>query len=185
MNFKSTPMFYAGVLFRSRLEADWAATLGNLGIAWEYEPRMVTLPSGEAYLPDFWLPEIGTWIEVKGDGVPRIEKAREWATEVVCKCRDQCTCAWFGGEIVLIGHPALRASDRRFGACHWSDARYSAVFAFCVHCERYSWLRPRFSFRCRQCKVLDPWSLVMSGTCEMEFRHADRLMDFGWPREAS
>jgi len=35
---KAHPTEYAGVLFRSRLEARWAAFLDLLGWAWEYEP---------------------------------------------------------------------------------------------------------------------------------------------------
>lgn len=37
-----------------------------LAIAWQYEPEGFELPSGR-YLPDFLLPEIGCWLEVKGD----------------------------------------------------------------------------------------------------------------------
>lgn len=183
--------WYGGTQFRSALESDWAATLHGLGIEWEYEPKLIDLPSGQLYLPDFWLPEIGTWIEAKGDGIPRSEKARELAEMVRCHHRDQaeCTCKWFGGQIVLLGHPATRQNDLRHGALHWDDARYSAVLARCGHCERWCWIRPRISVRCRNCKVLDPMAMEMHGTGEMEFRHSDRLstaevMDIGgaWAR---
>lgn len=42
------PTMYAGIQFRSRLEATWAAMFDNLGIRWEYEP--VDL---DGYIPDF------------------------------------------------------------------------------------------------------------------------------------
>lgn len=175
MNETAHATLYSMVQFRSRLEADWAASLHALNIEWKYEPRLVTLPSGEHYLPDFWLPQIGTWIEVKGDGVPRTEKAREFADLVLCTCQERCTCQWFGGQIVLIGHPALRTEGLRFGALYWEDARYASVLALCHHCDGHSWLRPRISLRCRNCGVLDPRALTMSGTAELEFRHADRI----------
>ena len=54
------------MLFRSTLEADWAATLDSLSIGWQYEPEGVQLPSGELHRPDFYLPGIATWLEVKG-----------------------------------------------------------------------------------------------------------------------
>lgn len=58
---------YAGHRFRSRLEARWAVFLDYLGMPWEYEPQGYLIgPEKRAYLPDFYLPKIGTWIEVKG-----------------------------------------------------------------------------------------------------------------------
>ena len=76
-SIEAKPATYHGVVFRSTLEANWAATLDQFGIVWEYEPEVFTLPSGTTYIPDFRLPELGTWLEVKGPTVPRIEKAVE------------------------------------------------------------------------------------------------------------
>lgn len=59
---------YKGYHFRSRLEARWAVVLDHMNYAWEYEPEGFELSSGR-YLPDFWLPEVETWVEVKG-GAP-------------------------------------------------------------------------------------------------------------------
>lgn len=56
---------YAGCRFRSRLEARWAVFFDHLQIEWEYEPQGYESESGR-YLPDFWLPELHTWVEVKG-----------------------------------------------------------------------------------------------------------------------
>lgn len=56
---------YAGCRFRSRLEARWAVFFDTLGIAWQYEPQGYELPSGR-YLPDFFLPSINSWYEIKG-----------------------------------------------------------------------------------------------------------------------
>ncbi|WP_318209438.1 MULTISPECIES: hypothetical protein [unclassified Streptomyces] len=69
----AVPTVYGNTMFRSRLEADWAATLDVNGIAWQYEPETISLEPGALYLPDFWLPDLGTWIEVKGPGIPRTE----------------------------------------------------------------------------------------------------------------
>ncbi len=71
---------YAGCHFRSRLEARWAVFYDHAGIPWEYEPQgfewlddEIESPWGDQqkikagrYLPDFWLPSIETWFEVKG-----------------------------------------------------------------------------------------------------------------------
>lgn len=76
---QAVPKRYAQTLFRSTLEADWAATLDSLKIAWEYEPEAIQLPSGDHYRPDFYLPECATWLEVKGPHDERIGKTRELA----------------------------------------------------------------------------------------------------------
>lgn len=67
---------YAGCRFRSRLEARWAVAFDHMGIKWEYEPQCfevtdrLNLLGGMdqtwGYLPDFWLPELELWVEVKG-----------------------------------------------------------------------------------------------------------------------
>lgn len=66
---------YAGCRFRSRLEARWAVFFDALGIRWEYEPEgvvcshRITAPHLDKtfpYLPDFRLPDLGLWVEVKG-----------------------------------------------------------------------------------------------------------------------
>lgn len=56
---------YAGCRFRSRLEARWAVFFDQVGISWQYEPQGFVV-DGRAYLPDFLLPDCGTWVEVKG-----------------------------------------------------------------------------------------------------------------------
>jgi hypothetical protein len=55
---------YAGCRFRSRLEARWAVFFDFLNIKWEYEKEGFELPSGR-YLPDFWLPMLNCWLEIK------------------------------------------------------------------------------------------------------------------------
>lgn len=60
---------YAGHHFRSRLEARWAVFFDKLAIAWQYESQGYHVgPPGatEPYLPDFRLPDLGVWVEVKG-----------------------------------------------------------------------------------------------------------------------
>ena len=56
---------YKGYRFRSRLEARWAVFFDELGVAYEYELEGFSLPSGKSYLPDFYLPDIGVFVEVK------------------------------------------------------------------------------------------------------------------------
>lgn len=62
---KSIPTKYNGTKFKSKLEASWAKWLDEKHIVWCYETEGFDL-YGDWYLPDFWLPEIRTIIEVKG-----------------------------------------------------------------------------------------------------------------------
>lgn len=57
---------YAGRRFRSRLEARWAVLFDHLEIRWQYEPQGFTI-DGTNYLPDFYLPGLCVWAEVKGN----------------------------------------------------------------------------------------------------------------------
>lgn len=66
MTIKAIETLYKGYKFRSRLEARWAVFFDALGVEWEYEPEGYILSTGEHYLPDFWLPDTGVWVEVKG-----------------------------------------------------------------------------------------------------------------------
>jgi len=73
------PTFYRGILYRSRTEARWAVFFRTLRIEYHYEIEGTALGIGKLkYLPDFWLPEQGIWIEVKPkDPLPiEIRKAR-------------------------------------------------------------------------------------------------------------
>lgn len=72
---------YKGYAFRSRLEARWAVFFDHLKIKWEYEPEGFDLGNGLRYLPDFWLPDLGLWVEVK-PGEPD-DAAREKAVRLV------------------------------------------------------------------------------------------------------
>ena len=56
---------YKGYRFRSRLEARWAVFFDKLGIKYEYEKEGFDLGEHGRYLPDFWLPKMGIWCEVK------------------------------------------------------------------------------------------------------------------------
>jgi hypothetical protein len=69
---------YNGYRFRSRLEARWAVYFDADGIKWDYEVEGFQLRSG-LYLPDFWLPQVKMYAEVKpAEFFPHeLQKARE------------------------------------------------------------------------------------------------------------
>lgn len=74
---KAIETTYDGFRFRSRLEARWAIAFDELGLHFEYEPEGLKVPirfrtqwypraAVLRYLPDFYLPDLGLWAEVKG-----------------------------------------------------------------------------------------------------------------------
>ena len=60
---KAIETAYNGCRFRSRSEARWAIFFDTLGIQYQYEKEGYDF-DGIRYLPDFWLPDYGCWIEV-------------------------------------------------------------------------------------------------------------------------
>jgi hypothetical protein len=56
--------------FAHEAERECARLLDFYGIRWEYEPRTFTLATDddgrtrEAFTPDFWLPDLGCYVEV-------------------------------------------------------------------------------------------------------------------------
>jgi hypothetical protein len=55
---------YNGFRFRSRMEARWAVFMDALSVPFHYEPEAYDL-DGLFYLPDFYLPVQGVFMEVK------------------------------------------------------------------------------------------------------------------------
>ncbi len=82
MTIKAIETRYAGCRFRSRLEARWAVFFDTLGVRWEYEPEGLLFDDGTRYLPDFRLPDLRIWFEVKGDPWPIDPKWRRLHDEL-------------------------------------------------------------------------------------------------------
>jgi hypothetical protein len=56
---------------RSSWEVRFAKHLDASGLTWSYEPTTLRLSTGRRYLPDFWVEEWGTYVEIKGWANPR------------------------------------------------------------------------------------------------------------------
>ena len=85
--------FFNARHYRSRLEARYAVLLHACGLTYQYEREGFDLPP-RRYLPDFWLPTLGMWLEVKGWSPSTLEKdlcqclADETQRRVVMACGD-------------------------------------------------------------------------------------------------
>lgn len=91
---KAIETVYNGYRFRSRLEARWAVFFDTLGIAYQYEPEGFDLGNGIWYLPDFWLPRQGCWIEIKGNSPTKTEDEKASA---LAKGTQHTVFIFFGG----------------------------------------------------------------------------------------
>jgi hypothetical protein len=76
MKIKSIPTIYKGTEFKSKLEASYAQTFDLWRIKWIYEVEGYQI-NDLWYLPDFWLPEMKTFFEVKGPFVSGEQKTEE------------------------------------------------------------------------------------------------------------
>ena len=63
---------YNGFRFRSRLEARWAVFFDMIGLKYEYEVEGFEM-NGIRYLPDFYIPSLDRWFEIKGKPLSEYE----------------------------------------------------------------------------------------------------------------
>jgi hypothetical protein len=128
---KAIETSYKGYRFRSRLEARWAVYFDALGIDWEYEKEGYDL-EGVYYLPDFWLPQVHMWAEVKAEQFtePEIRKALLLSDHTGCSV------------LKLIGPPDCRA----YAVVDYEheDHNWDYVITNCVLSERRFWSGPGF-----------------------------------------
>lgn len=75
---KREKLLYNNMYFRSNWEILVVKYLELNNIKWEYEPKYFDIDNSTSYTPDFYLPEIDKWLEVKGywheDAIIKFEK---------------------------------------------------------------------------------------------------------------
>ena len=79
MTIKAIETEYKGYKFRSRLEARWAVFFDAMNWTWEYETEGFKMEyKGEIihYLPDFWLPGMQIFVEVKGPALNAADRLK-------------------------------------------------------------------------------------------------------------
>ncbi len=102
MVIQAIPTTFRGIQYRSILESDWAQWLYERGFNTQYEKRKFKLERGIWYLPDFYIPEIKTFIEVKGGNMDRVHKPYQLTQEL----KRECPETWpDGGTMLLLVGP--------------------------------------------------------------------------------
>lgn len=107
MDIKPIETRYKGYRMRSRVEARWAVFFDALGIQWEYEKEGFDLGEAGWYLPDFWLPEINAWVEIKGS------KASDKDAEK-CMALKKCIGGWGSVDAILLGGAVASGAIKMF-----------------------------------------------------------------------
>lgn len=107
---------YAGVEYRSRVEATWAVFFDLMGIAHQYEIEGFAVGAG-GYLPDFWLPGLPAFVEVNGQEPTQEERAKCEALAIGTGC----------DVLIAVGKPEDRFGLLWFDASGQREGRY--VFA--------------------------------------------------------
>ena len=103
-NIRAIETAYRGYRFRSRMEARFAVLFDAAGIAWQYEHQGVNL-DGVRYLPDFYLPELKTYVEVKPT-----KEAAEQAAPLLGALMQASGC----DGLFAIGSPTIEPPDNFF-----------------------------------------------------------------------
>jgi hypothetical protein len=97
---KAIDTIYRGYRFRSRLEARWAVFMDAINVRFEYEGEGFAF-DGVAYLPDFFLPDMNCFLEIKPTD-PSEEEARK--AELLCEHTGK-------NVYILVGQPSCPCHD--------------------------------------------------------------------------
>jgi hypothetical protein len=156
MTIKPIETNYNGYRFRSRLEARWAVFFDALEIRYTYEPQGFNL-NGILYLPDFYLPTLNTWLEVK----PTIDlSARD--CEAVARFADALIGANEAEFYVLCGEPGIYPPLPTRPDSSWEPS-YDAIGGFQFKAGA---LRPPYHWtHCPLCLRID-LAYSWSGYCD-------------------
>ena len=134
---KAIPTTYKGIQFRSKLEAKYARAFDKLGIVWIYEGGGFLFDDGTAYCPDFYMPDMDTYFEVKGVLDDKsIHKIRSLVDD---------------GERIFVGDPngRIHSGNSIGGRSH--DGR----IAKCSYCGNVFFLDELSSWECTCCGKWD------------------------------
>lgn len=148
---------YNGFNFRSRTEARWAVYFDSMGIKYYYEHEDITLPYHGRYLPDFYLPDMESYVEVKGV-ITQDEKD---------KCRELCEQT-HKQVIMLVGVPDFKVFEY-----YYFDEFSNENFCKCGHCMDSGFL---ISDKCEGDWVKSNEPAVSTGVfCSKESKYGERI----------
>lgn len=170
----SIPETYNGIQFRSKLEADWARFFDRHRIKYAYESEGFDL-NGLWYLPDFYLPEIKTFVEVKG-ALDDKDETKMFALARVAAPK--------GIMVILAEAPAgeqyrlIRPSPQDFEHFPIASDTYlceDVALALCAQCSKWFFMETWATWRCSACGFYD-------GNCTYKTVHRNNPAGWGGDR---
>lgn len=137
------PTIYNGRQYRSRLEAQYAQLFDQRRMRFSYEEESFDF-DGVKYLPDFWLPDIRTIVEVKGllDDLS-LEKVARLASAVGVAGGDAFDSS--EAPLVILAYSPVLTCEAVTAA--WG--RIEAHAATCDRCRRTYFATTGGTWRCR------------------------------------
>lgn len=133
---------FAGVVFRSRLEANAALLLTSIGIRWQYERTSFLLNTGDHFAPDFQGEQLGLWFETRGYLDPAGDRQIRGFASMIHEGR-------LGSDDFLVVGPGearfFESHDRGFSA----DS--PAMLARCLECGGHYFMGESGDYTCRGC----------------------------------
>lgn len=160
---------YKGYRFRSRLEARWAVFFDILDISWEYEKEGFDL-DGVWYLPDFWLPELKCWVEIKGQE-PTLEE-NEKARLLALGTKETTFILWGSLEpfrqerITLRSLEESKAIFKKTGEyCPTTDIKYYGTLGHRFKCNGNEVYLSDTFYRFAECRECHKVEIVFLGLC--------------------
>lgn len=183
-DLRPIPTMFNGRTYRSRLEANVAQMLYQLGIAFAYEPISFLLDDGTHYRPDFWCRDIRLWIEVRGYSSPKADrqirqfgaaimdarvhddmrmdapaKVRDCGHPISEGCPDDCLeeASWRSNGCVdyLVLSPGDVSRFFEVPSYHTAQGRDTSVIVCRCHCGATFFASMHNDWRCRVCFASD------------------------------
>lgn len=127
---KAIETLHKGIMYRSRTEARWAVFMDALGIRHSYEPEGFDLGEDGWYLPDFWLPDLDVFLEIKPE---IISEGRSSPTEALSKHTGKAVYTFFGSPYVF-GFCPDNYSENGYVDLPCGGSDYDYAFCVCPHC---------------------------------------------------
>ena len=131
MEIKAIETIYDEYKFRSRLEARWAVFFNAMGIEYEYEKEGYDLGKDGWYLPDFWLPELELWVEIKPQVIGITASQRDEAHDKAEALRD------IANYPVLLCYGSPKQTWNYLYACDTNDSGGGNYEGYATFGERY------------------------------------------------
>lgn len=144
--FFNHPCEYHDTKFKSELEANFALFLDALALKWEYEKYYFKMETGEGYIPDFYIPKLKLWIEVRG-----YHEVVSWSKAM--RFADMIKANQVDGDYLLITdtEASFYENDNLFGTGYAGKVEVNN----CPRCNSYVFFGAEGSYKCRSCGFWD------------------------------